>query len=85
MGWGRESGRGGGGRERREGGGGSDAVLRACVSICHRERAPKKWGERSHGSQTPGDPGTPEPSTTNNCWPSRAQKLFCGKALTADK
>ena len=26
------------------------------------------------GVKTPGDPSTPEPSTTNNCWPSRAPK-----------
>ena len=29
---------------------------------------------RSPGNKTPGDLGTPEPSTTNNCWPSRAKK-----------
>ena len=28
----------------------------------------------SHLGKTPGDSGTPEPSTTNNCWPSRAPK-----------
>ena len=27
-----------------------------------------------HRGKTPGDPGTREPSTTNNCWPLRAPK-----------
>ena len=31
---------------------------------------------RTPGSQTPGVPATPEPSTTNSCWPSRAQKTI---------
>ena len=32
------------------------------------------WGGRAPGSQTPGVPATPEPSTPNSCWPSRAEK-----------
>ena len=28
-------------------------------------------GAKSPGSTTPGDPCTPEHSTTNSCWPSR--------------
>ena len=36
------------------------------------------WNEftcsRTTGSLTPGVPATPDPSTTNNRWPSRAEK-----------
>ena len=32
------------------------------------------WGGRTPRSQTHGVPATPEPSTNNNCWPSRAEK-----------
>ena len=51
-------------------------VLTRCIDdvfVDTAARACKELGcQVTPGSETPSDPGTPEPSTTNNCWPSRA-------------
>ena len=56
----------------------SDKVSFSTSSECPTEKGRKisrKPCGRTPGSQTPGVSTTPKPSTTNNCWPSRAHKL----------
>ena len=52
--------------------GGGHGVMTMSLAIPSHGHAANKGG-RTPGSQTPGVPATPEPSTTN-CWLSRAQK-----------
>ena len=54
-------------------------VVRAKLSntrVCPAMRTnATSWGGRTPGSQTPGVPATPEPSTTNNYWRDGVRKM----------